>query len=111
MAKPTAADPFFYHIGRGENCVIIAVYVDDLLAARNSVSIEKVANKLKGRFEINELGEVKCCLGIEFKRKGDTIVINQKVYMRDLLKRFDIENYNNRIIQRIRGNPIYPIGS
>ncbi|CAK9816500.1 Retrovirus-related Pol polyprotein from transposon TNT 1-94 [Anthophora quadrimaculata] len=70
-AEPTNADPCIYRIERGEGSTIIAIYVGDILiAAQKSDDINRVRDHLSKHFEVNDLGDVGCCLGIEFTSKG-----------------------------------------
>ncbi|XP_076546329.1 uncharacterized protein LOC143305686 [Osmia lignaria lignaria] len=86
-AKPSNADLCIYRMNREEDVVIIAVYVDDILvAARRLDLILQVKDRLRKSLEINDLGEVERCVGIEFARDDKKILIHQKGYIRDLLK-------------------------
>ncbi|CAK9826054.1 Retrovirus-related Pol polyprotein from transposon TNT 1-94 [Anthophora retusa] len=94
-AEPTNADPCIYRIERGEESTIIAIYVDDILiAAQKPDDINRVRDHLSKHFEVNDLGDVECCLGIEFTRKGDKIQINQKGYIKDTVKNFGMTDCN-----------------
>ena len=88
-ATPTNADPCVYYIGQGEDALLIAVYVDDILViSRNKGKITKFKEYLSQKFEIKDLGEPKYCLGIEFTRDGNRIAMQQRGYIRDVLERF-----------------------
>ncbi|KAK2578606.1 hypothetical protein KPH14_001023 [Odynerus spinipes] len=92
---PSAADPCVFYSGEGEDIVMAAVYVDDILvASRNEKAIEDLMTHLSKSFEIRNLGEVKYCLGIEFSRLNGEIVMNQKGYINDILCRFHMTNSN-----------------
>lgn len=95
-ANATNADPCLYRLGRGENVVLIAVYVDDILiASRNQKEIDRISYYLSQQFTIKNLGEVNRCLGIEFNREGEKITLTQKGYICELLKRFGMSDCNS----------------
>lgn len=83
------ADPCIYRIGHGDNTILIAVYVDDIiLVSRNLNKIEELKKNLVQEFDVRDLGEINYCLGIEFSRNNDTIALHQSGYIRDILDRF-----------------------
>lgn len=74
-AKASNADHCVYYIGQGEDALIIAIYVDDISTiSRNKTKIEKFKEALSKEFEIKDLGEPTCCLGIELSSPMDTNV-------------------------------------
>lgn len=94
-AVPTFADPCFYHIGKGENMLLIAVYVDDvLIASRDQKAINNIVKDISQHFDIKNLGEVSYCLGIEFSREGSAITMRQGGYIDEILKKFKMEECN-----------------
>lgn len=75
--------------------VIIVIYVDDILIFSKSLNgIARVEKYLSSRFEIKILGEVSYCLGIEFSRSNNQIVLQQRGYIIDLLSRFGMSQAN-----------------
>lgn len=94
-AIATNADTCLYHIGQGEDATLIAIYVDDvLIASRNEKDIERISDFLSQRFNIKRLGEVHQCLGIEFNRDGNSISMNQRGYINEVLRRFGMDDCN-----------------
>lgn len=88
-ATPCHADPCVYHIGQGDNLLLITIYVDDiLLASRDHEAINDMKKKLSQEFEIRDLEKVSCCLGIQFTRNSNKIIMHQKGYIEDILRRF-----------------------
>ena len=82
-----SADPCIYSKSESRNCkkaslMIIALYVDDVLKAEKA--------KLKQPFEMEDQGEVNCCLGMSIKRDraARVLTINQMAYRENMLKRF-----------------------
>jgi hypothetical protein len=47
----------------------VIIYVDDLIILASNVSILKwLKSRLEDEFEMNDLGELHYCLGVEFER-------------------------------------------
>lgn len=80
LLKQSTADPCAFFKGKGENIIIVTVYVDDILvASRNLPEIIKLTEHLSKSFQIKDLSiEVKYCLSIEFTQ--DRITLSQKGY-------------------------------
>jgi hypothetical protein len=79
----------------GERMVIIAVYVDDFFVFFNDLTeVIHLKEKLMGRFQMKDLGEVSHFLGMRVTRDRckNTIKIDQRQYIVELLKRFGLEN-------------------
>jgi len=83
---PSNGDPCLYYKGRGENVILVAVYVDDLIvASKNPGSITELGKALARRFDIKDLGPVNYCLGIRFCQNGNQVSMNQRSYIADIL--------------------------
>lgn len=86
---PSSADPCIYYRGKGEDILLVLIYVDDILIASRDVRIvDDFKQYLKKSFEVKDLGKVKCCLGIEFSRSKGAIQLHQRGYINDILSRF-----------------------
>ena len=71
--------------------ILIAIFVDDIvLVSRDHKAINDMKKNLSREFEIRDLGKVSCCLGIQFIWNGSKIIMYQKGYIEDILKRFGI---------------------
>jgi hypothetical protein len=69
--------------------------MDDLLITRSNIdSIEKFKGRLKDEFEMSDLGKLNYFLGLEFHYASDNIMLHKRNYIEDVLRRFQIENYN-----------------
>ncbi|PNX56200.1 copia-type polyprotein, partial [Trifolium pratense] len=69
--------------------------VDDLLITGHNVdNIEKFKGRLKSEFEMSDLGKLNYFLGLEFHYAPNGIVLHQRKYIADVLKRFYMENCN-----------------
>ena len=77
--------------------IIIALYVDDLLAANNSRAVWiHIKQKLKDRFNITELGEAHLLLGMEIihDRPNWTIALSQRCYIQDICEKYGMADAN-----------------
>jgi hypothetical protein len=54
----------------------------------------EVKKQLQNRFEMKDLGDCKFVLGIELVENSNAVVLSQKRYICDVLKRFQMENCN-----------------
>jgi len=87
------SDYNLYHIGTGNNKTILVVYVDDLfVTGGDENSILWLKQKLKGEFDITDLGLVTKYLGIQFKTTPQGIFLTQHQYAVDMLTEFGMEN-------------------
>ena len=80
--------------GGSKAIIIIAVYVDDLIIASNSVK-ERVhlQNQLSQQYQMKDMGELHWCLGMRITRDrtARTIKVDQSAYIMKVLKRFTME--------------------
>ena len=71
-------------------CVIIALYVDDMLIFSTSLDVVHSNKKfLASQFDMKYMGEVKVILGVKIITMGDSIMLSQEHYVEKLLKRFE----------------------
>ena len=71
--------------------IIIALYVDDCILTSNDLrTLEEEKVSLSLKFEMDDRGEIHYLLGMSIKRDRSTkiLMINQKTYLEDILKRF-----------------------
>ena len=89
----SAFDPCLYIKVVDGHCVLVLVYVDDVLVTGSSPELITCAkNDLKTRFEMTDSG--KCCfvLGIELVDGPDgSVTMCQRRYIEDILKRFGMD--------------------
>lgn len=94
-ATPTNADPCVYLKKEGVQPIVIVVYVDDILVlSRSKKSIDDLRDHLRRSFDVNDLGELKHCLGMDFERRADGIHVHQAGYIQDILRRFGMADCN-----------------
>lgn len=91
--KPTHSDPCLYVKQKGEDILLLGVYVDDLLLASTKDKwIVDMKKQLNEKFKMKDLGILHYCLGIEFECKENFIKLHQKKYISDILKKFGMVN-------------------
>lgn len=91
--KPLNSDPCVYLRGQGGDLLMGVVYVDDiLLISRKLDDIAKIKEGLLKSFDVKDLGDVKCCLGIEFIRNKNGYSIYQSGFIQDVLARFEMSD-------------------
>ncbi|GAA0169340.1 transmembrane signal receptor [Lithospermum erythrorhizon] len=83
-----------YIKGDQAHFIIVSVYVDDLLVTENnSEVIQHFMEDMMQVFEMTDLREMSYFLGIEIKRRQNEVFICQEKYAKELLKKFNMENY------------------
>ena len=102
------SDVGVYLKGEGADAIYIALYVDDLfMVGEKLVDIQKVKEGLGAEFKMKDLGEARFLLGIEIRRgeKGDVLLV-QKRYARDVIKRFNMEGCRAALTPLELGNKL-----
>ena len=80
----------FYKDNKDGKIAILIVYVDDIvLIGSDKEELERLKRRLAMEFEINDLGDLKYFLDIEFARSKEGIFVNQRKYVLDLLGETD----------------------
>ncbi len=78
-------------------CIIVPVYVDDLLLASNSISaIRKVKSELASHFNLHDLSPTTSILSIKIDRdcSNRTISLSQPGYVKSILSDFSMSDCN-----------------
>ena len=74
------------------NLVIVSLYVDDLLVTKgNKAQITLFKQNMMKMFEMTDLGEIPYFLSMEIKQTQSEIFICQRKYLKEILKRFGME--------------------
>ncbi|KAI6695879.1 hypothetical protein NL676_023589 [Syzygium grande] len=72
--------------------VVVYLHADDMLVTgSNSAQITAFKQKMMKMFEMTDLGEMSYFLGIEVRQTHNEVFICQKKYLKEILKRFNIE--------------------
>jgi len=73
--------------------LIVQIYIDDIIFdATNEYLCKDFAKCLQDKFEMSMMRELNFFLHFQIKETKDDIFINQRKYIKDLLKRFGMEH-------------------
>lgn len=87
----------------GKKCILVSIYVDDLIFAGNDDSlVEEFKQTMKQEFEMTDLGLMRFFLGVEIRQNSEGIHLCQKKYAQEVLERFKMVDRNSV------KNPIVP---
>ena len=82
-----AVDHSIFYRRTDIGCVILAVYVDDILLTGSDItSIQKTKGYLQTHFVTKDMGKPKYFLDIEFAYTMDKMTLSQRKYALDLLQ-------------------------
>ena len=70
---------------------IIAVYVDDLNLIGTPEGLLETSNYLNKKFEMEDLGKTRYCLGLQIEYFSNGIFVHQSTYTEKVLQRFYID--------------------
>ncbi|GJY21842.1 retrovirus-related pol polyprotein from transposon TNT 1-94 [Tanacetum coccineum] len=72
--------------GRGEDILLVQIYVDDIIFGSTNLKLSKMFEKLMhNKFEMSMMGELKFFLGIQIHQSPRGIFINQAKYAQEIL--------------------------
>jgi len=92
----TSADCSVFVKSVNTKLAIVLVYVDDLIITGDyEEEILLIKQNLSVRFQMKELGQLKHFLGLEIDYTHKGLVLHQKRYSSDLLKKFGMVNCTN----------------
>jgi hypothetical protein len=73
--------------------LLIEIYVDDIIfGSTNDRLSHKFAKDMQNEFEMSLLGELSFFLGLQIRQSNQGIFISQTKYIREMLKRFRMED-------------------
>nr|GEV91438.1 copia protein [Tanacetum cinerariifolium] len=80
--------------------ILVQVYVDDIIfGSMNKAWCDEFEVLMKGKFEMSAMGELTFFLGLQVKQLPDGIFISQDKYVKDMLKKFDMESVRTATTQ------------
>ncbi|KAI3664947.1 hypothetical protein L6452_43560 [Arctium lappa] len=92
FSKGTVDTTLFIKKEKGD-IILIQIYVDDIIfGSTNPKYCKNFANLMVSRFQMNMMGEMNFFLGLQVKQFSTGIFINQSKYIRDILRKFQMEN-------------------
>ncbi|XP_017423576.1 uncharacterized mitochondrial protein AtMg00810-like [Vigna angularis] len=82
-----------------QSTLLICLYVDDLLITGDSEEeIAEFKRRMKEEYDMTDLGQLSYFLGLEFVQRANGILIHQRRYVNEVLKRFNMLNCNNTVV-------------
>ena len=88
-----SADRNLYMKIKHENMIIIEVYVDDIIFGSDDDRLSQHFSKdMQKEFEMSLLEELKFFLGLQISQQKNGIFISQSKYIKEMLKRFQMED-------------------
>ncbi|GJV59374.1 retrovirus-related pol polyprotein from transposon TNT 1-94 [Tanacetum coccineum] len=77
---------------KGSNLIIVQIYVDDIIFGLTCQDMCDVFTKIMhDEFEMSMMGELNFFLGLQIKQMEDGIFFNQSKYIKEILKKFGLE--------------------
>nr|GEX84429.1 uncharacterized mitochondrial protein AtMg00810-like [Tanacetum cinerariifolium] len=81
-------DPTLFITTKGEDILLVQIYVDDIIFGSTNPKLSKKLEKLMhNKFEISMMGDLKFFLGIQIHQSPCGIFINQDKYAQEILKK------------------------
>nr|GEV94229.1 retrovirus-related Pol polyprotein from transposon TNT 1-94 [Tanacetum cinerariifolium] len=75
------------------NLIIVQIYVDDIIFGSTCQDMcDEFAKIMHDEFETSMMGELNFFLGLQVKQMEDTIFFNQSKYIKEMLKKFGLED-------------------
>ena len=72
--------------------LLVQIYVDNIIFRATNVSLcEEFSKCMHSEFEMSMIGELNFFFGLRIKQLNEGTFINQAKYIRDLFKRFNME--------------------
>jgi hypothetical protein len=90
--KGSADNNLYIKVTQG-NILLIEIYVDDIIFGSDDDRLsQKFAKDMQNEFEMSLLGELSFFLGLQIHQSNQGIFISQTKYIREMLKRFRMED-------------------
>ncbi|KAH9670243.1 hypothetical protein KPL70_016903 [Citrus sinensis] len=87
------ADTTLFVKHKNQDILIVQIYIDDIIfGSTNELLCKEFSSCMSKEFEMSMMGELKYFLGLQIKQNEEGIFINQAKYVKDLLKRFGIDD-------------------
>jgi len=91
--ESVCGDPSLYIKRVRMEFIIIAIYVDDIFGTSTDPSeVRWLFTELNKTFVVNDLGRIHQCLGMVVNYTDDGIILNNEVYIDNLLREFEMVN-------------------
>jgi len=93
FSKGTTDSNLYFKINH-EDILIVEVFVDDIIFGGNECMCKAFADQMKSEFEMSMFGEMNFFLSLKIVQSDKGIFISQSKYMKELLKKFGMEDSN-----------------
>ncbi|KAH9744129.1 hypothetical protein KPL70_003555 [Citrus sinensis] len=91
------ADTTLFIKNKNQDILVVQICVDDIIFGSTNESLcKEFSSCMSKEFEMSMMGELKYFLGLQIKQNNEGIFINQAKYVKDLLKRFGIDESNTK---------------
>ena len=95
-----------------ERCLIVSLYVDDLIYTRNSTEMfEEFKSSMMNEFSMTDLGKMRSFLGVEVVQDKKVIFITQRKYAEEILKKYEMEECNPVMNPMVPGQKLTKAGA
>ncbi|GKB49094.1 retrovirus-related pol polyprotein from transposon TNT 1-94 [Tanacetum coccineum] len=89
-------DPTLFITKKGEDILLVQIYVDDIIFSSTNPKLSKKFEKLMhNKFEMSMMQELKFFLGIQIHQSPRGIFINQAKYAQEILKKHGMTSCDN----------------
>jgi hypothetical protein len=77
----------------GKDLFVCQIFVDDIIfGSTNELFCDEFGKMMSNEFEMSMIGELSFFLGLQIKQLKDRIFVSQSKYLKDMLKKFGLEN-------------------
>ena len=78
---------------QNKDLIVVQIYVDDIIfGSTNNLLCDEFDKSMSQEFEMSQMGELSFILGLQIKQREDDIFISQEKYMKELMKKYSLEN-------------------
>ena len=86
-------DKTLFHKNHKNDIILVQVYVDDIIfGSTNDALCARFAKLMQSRYEMSMMGELNFFLSLQVSQRKDGIFICQSKYVKDLLKKYNLED-------------------
>jgi hypothetical protein len=91
--KKGIVDRNLYIKSKGDNLLVVLVYVDDIIfCCTNESSVQWFVNSMQTDFEMSMIRELSYFLGLQVNQSSAGIFVSQEKYLKEMLKKFQMED-------------------
>ncbi|KAL8121152.1 hypothetical protein AgCh_018062 [Apium graveolens] len=88
-------DKTLFYLNHGNDLLLVQIYVDDIIfGSTNAKLCERFAKLMQSRYQMSMMGKLSYFQGLQVKQNEEGTFINQSKYTRNLLKKFEMQDYS-----------------